>query len=60
MTERVTIFNLRSFANYQKLRNSPHAQPEIRQVAQLMLEAVKEANICPIAIEALERNGWNI
>jgi flavin-dependent thymidylate synthase len=60
MTERVTIFNLRSFSNYQKLRNSPHAQPEIRQVAQLMLEAVKAANICPIAIEALERNGWSI
>ena len=60
MTERVTIFNLRSFANYQKLRNSEHAQPEIQLVAKLMLEAVKNANICPIALEALERNSWNI
>lgn len=60
MTERVTIFNLRSFANYQKLRNSEYAQPEIKKVAQLMLEEVKKSNICSIAIEALERNGWNI
>jgi thymidylate synthase (FAD) len=60
MTERVTIFNLRSFANYQKLRNSNHAQPEIQQVAKLMLEAVKAKSICPIALSALESNGWNI
>lgn len=60
MTERVTIFNLRSFANYQKLRNSPHAQPEIRKVAELMLEAVEKANVCPIALEALKRNNWSI
>jgi flavin-dependent thymidylate synthase len=60
MTERVTIFNLRSFCNYQKLRNSPHAQPEIRRVAELMLLAVKESNVCPVALAALERNGWNI
>lgn len=60
MTERVTIMNLRSFANYQKLRNSEHAQPEIQQVARLMLEEVKKANICPIAIKALEKNNWII
>lgn len=60
MTERVTIFNLRSFANYQKLRNSPHAQPEIRLVAELMLQEVKKANIAPIAIEWLEKNNWEI
>lgn len=60
MTERVTIMNLRSFANYQKLRNSSHAQPEIRQIAQLMLEQVKKANIAPIAIEWLEKNNWDI
>lgn len=60
MTERVTVMNLRSFANYQRLRNSEHAQPEIREVAQLMLEAVKAANVCPVALEALERNGWQI
>jgi flavin-dependent thymidylate synthase len=60
MTERVTTINLRSFANYQRLRNSPDAQPEIRYVAELMLKAVKEKNVCPIAIKALEKNGWMI
>ena len=60
MTERVTIFNLRSFANYMKLRDKPEAQPEIRLVAQLMLEEVKKAEVCPIALDFLEKNGWNI
>lgn len=59
-TERLTIMNLRSFANYQKLRNSEHAQPEIRKVAQLMLEEVKKAIVCPIAITSLETIGWRI
>ena len=58
MTERVTVFNLRSFANYQRLRNSPHAQPEIRQVAQLMLEQVAVKNVSPIAIKCLQNKGW--
>lgn len=60
MVERTTIMNLRSFANYQKQRNSDHAQPEIRIVAQKMLEAVKAANICPVAIKTLESIGWQI
>lgn len=60
MIERTTIFNLRSFANYQKLRNSSHAQPEIREVARLMLEEVKKANIAPITIATLEEIGWRI
>lgn len=60
MTERVTVMNLRSFANYQKLRNSEHAQPEIRQVAQLMLDAVEANNPCPTALYALKRNNWQI
>lgn len=60
MTERITIFNLRSFANYQKLRNSPHAQPEIRRVAELMLEEVKRKNIAPVAIKWLEENNWEL
>ncbi len=60
MTERVSIMNLRAFANFIKLRNSEHAQPEIRQVAEMMLKAVKESNICSIAIESLERNSWVI
>jgi thymidylate synthase (FAD) len=60
MTERITIFNLRSFANYQKLRQSSNAQFEIQEVARLMLIEVKNKNIAPIAIEWLEKNGWNI
>jgi thymidylate synthase (FAD) len=60
MTERTTLMNLRSFANYQRLRNSSHAQPEIKRVAELMLEQVKNKNICPIALEALEKQGWRI
>jgi thymidylate synthase (FAD) len=60
MTERVSTFNLRSFANFQRLRNSDYAQPEITEVARLMLDAVKSAGICPVAIEALEEQGWRI
>jgi thymidylate synthase (FAD) len=60
MIERTTIMNLRSFANYQYQRNSDHAQPEIRQVALLMLAAVKDANIAPTAIATLEELGWDV
>jgi thymidylate synthase (FAD) len=35
------MFNMRSFANFQKLRNSEHAQLEIREIAQEMLHLVK-------------------
>ena len=35
------MFNMRSFANFQKLRNSEHAQIEIRDIAREMLELVK-------------------
>ena len=34
-------FNMRSFANFQKLRNSEHAQVEIREIAAKMLELVQ-------------------
>lgn len=60
MVERTTIMNLRSFANYQYQRNSDHAQPEIKLVAQLMLAEVKKANIAPIAIATLESIGWDV
>jgi len=59
MTERTTIMNLRSFANYQLQRNSNHAQPEIKRVAELMLEEVEKANICPIAIKTLKEINWD-
>lgn len=60
MTEKVITLNLRSFANFQKLRNSEHAQPEIQLVAKMMLQQVKEKNICPVAIECLESIAWEI
>lgn len=60
MVERTTMINLRSFANYMRLRNSEHAQAEIRTAAQMMLQQVQEANICPVALEALEKYGWQI
>lgn len=48
------MFNMRSFANFQRLRNDSHAQLEIREIAQQMLEAVKniEGNPFKSTIEA--------
>jgi len=47
-------FNMRSFANFLKLRNSEHAQLEIREIAQEMLEIVKsiEGNPFQYTLEA--------
>jgi len=36
------MFNMRSFANFLELRNSEHAQKEIREIAQLMLKLVEQ------------------
>lgn len=38
------MFNMRSFANFQKLRNSDSAQLEIREIAEKMLKCVKGIN----------------
>ena len=35
------MFNGRSFMNFQKLRNSEHAQKEVRELSQKMLELIK-------------------
>ncbi len=35
------MFNFRSFVHFQRLRNSEHAQVEVRELAQQMLELVK-------------------
>ena len=58
MVERTTIMNLRAFANYYRLRANDHAQPEIQQVAKLMLSEIEKANICPVAISALKKRNW--
>lgn len=60
MTERVTVINLRSFCNFYKLRSKADAQVEIRQIAELMMQKLKESNICPVALTALEKNSWTI
>ena len=41
------MFNIRSFANFIKLRNSEHAQKEIREIAQKMLDIVENIDYNP-------------
>ena len=50
------MFNWRSFYHFQQLRNSEHAQIEVRQLAQDMLDLVKqiEGNPFKETIEAFE------
>ncbi len=60
MTERITVMNLRSFANYYKLRGKFNAQKEIQYIAEQMHKQIKEMCVCPIAFSALEKNSWNI
>ena len=50
------MFNWRSFYHFQQLRNSEHAQVEVRQLAQDMLDLVKqiEGNPFKEKIEAFE------
>ena len=49
-------FNMRSFANFQKLRNSEHAQVEIRDIAAKMLELVQgiEGNPFKFTLDAFK------
>ena len=51
------MFNLRSFANFLKLRNSEDAQKEIREIAQQMLELVKNIDGNPFEHTL---KAWNI
>ena len=50
------MFNWRSFYHFQNLRNSEHAQVEVRQLAQEMLDQVKniEGNPFELTIKAFE------
>jgi thymidylate synthase (FAD) len=52
------MFNWRSFAHFQQLRNSEHAQVEVRELAQQMLDLVKniEGNPFKHTIDALTNN----
>jgi thymidylate synthase (FAD) len=53
------MFNMRSFANFLKLRKSEHAQLEIREIAFDMLEAVKNIKNNPFkyTIQSWEKSG---
>ena len=50
------MFNMRSFANFLKLRNSEHAQVEIKEIAQKMLSLVENIEGKPFnfTLEAFE------
>lgn len=50
------MFNWRSFSHFQQLRNNEHAQVEVRELAQQMLDLVKniEGNPFQHTIEAFE------
>ncbi len=45
-------FNFRSFMHFQGLRNDSHAQLEIREIAQKMLELVQETHQFDLSLEA--------
>ena len=47
------MMNMRSFANFQKLRNSEDAQKEIREIAQEMLALVKQDGKLKYTLEAI-------
>lgn len=47
-------FNFRSFMAFQKLRNSEHAQLEIREIAQEMLKLVKETGAFDLSLKAFD------
>lgn len=53
------MFNMRSFANFIKLRRSPHSQLEIRQIADQMLQLVRDIESDPFkhTIKAWENSG---
>lgn len=54
-------FNMRSFANFQKLRNSEHAQKEIKEIAEQMLALVHNIEGSPFkyTLAAWEHNIFN-
>lgn len=60
MTERVSIMNLRSWANFYKLRSKSDAQKEIQGIANAMYAELQKHPEIKVTLEALERNGWNI
>lgn len=52
------MFNFRSFVHFQRLRNSEHAQVEIREIAQKMITLVKEIPQNPFEHSLKAFNLW--
>jgi thymidylate synthase (FAD) len=51
------MFNWRSFAHFQKLRNEEHAQVEIQDIAKMMLTLVEQTGAFPHTINAMRSAG---
>ena len=49
------MFNFRSFMHFMELRNSEHAQKEIRDIAQQMLVQIEKTEKFPLSLDAF---GW--
>lgn len=49
------MFNMRSFANFVKLRDSENAQKEIREIAQEMVKQLKELPNFKVTLELFEK-----
>lgn len=49
------MFNMRSFANFMKLRNSEHSQKEIREIAQEMFRQLKELPNFKVTLDLIEK-----
>lgn len=49
-------FNFLSFMHFQVLRNDSHAQLEVREVAQAMLEAVQDTEAFDLSLEAFHKH----
>ena len=51
------MFNWRSFAHFQKLRNDEHAQLEVRELSAEMLRLVEEEGNFPLTVNAMRGCG---
>ena len=51
------MFNWRSFAHFQKLRNDEHAQLEVRELSAEMLRLVEEEGNFPLTVNAMRECG---
>jgi thymidylate synthase (FAD) len=61
MTERTMTMNLRSLANFIRMRYSVHAQDEIRDLAtKILREMQKKCQSVYTALSALEQKEWDI